>query len=501
MTSISNLPRPVGGGSLPSLKSNKRSIKNPFRRQQGPQPSVSASSSPPAYSSLPGDGNSTVAPSTTTKQKAASLFSWKSSGKMSWIGFGSLKGKSEMEKQEELARKGKGGLKSEVLPSSAERLKSTYKRRQNRHGVLEFEFQRPFIVELDESLPPETRESVQLGSLAEDDQQLPVRSTFTPSPVPPVTRELPPSASLNSTSSTGKTSRLPRITESSGLPRPSKLPQPTSIPSVEPSPDLTKDSFATQFPLPPARRPSSAELLVSASHPTRPTKTILSPARINSPPPNRFTSSNFPRPKNGPFTQSNPYPSSSRLPTPSPSIGSSRITTPSPVSSFSTAPLSPRSPSQTSVRKPISIPAKPRLSNSSPSPRIAAITNNANAVVSSNKEEEARNRTSWESEATVTRNSSASGASEDTVIASSPSSAMPFSDLKKRTTITVETVPPMKTATTGGRREANGRRTDKLERSKGGEVINDGERKSWEQEVEDMFSEERMKDLLIQLGI
>lgn len=420
---------------------------------------------------------------------------------MSWVGFSSLRGKSSTQKE----------AVHPELPSSADRLKSTWKRRQNRHGVLEFEFQPPFIVELDNSLPPQTREQVQLGSLAVSHSPVPPRSTFTPSPVPPVSprdprsRELPspvassapPSSSATliprppTTSTTG--SRLPRIPETSQLRQPSRVPQPS--PSVsnsaEPSPDLAKHTFSDKFPLPPVRRPSSAELVV----PPTTTKTLLSPPRnVSSPPPNRFTSSNLPRPKNGPYTASNPYPPSS--------TATSRLPTPS---------SSPRSPAQQpSLRKPISIPAKPRTSlasssTSSSSPRLTAITNNAIAVASAAAagSNEGNSRTSWDSFSTVTRSSSASGASEDTIIASNGNSP-PFSDLKKRgTPITVGTVPTLRERGTVGEAGVRKRESYRSESEKlrAGESISTEERKGWEKEVEEMFSEERMKDLLIQLGI
>ncbi|GAA5959498.1 hypothetical protein JCM3765_002347 [Sporobolomyces pararoseus] len=501
MTSVSNQShRPssiaVPGGGSSIRPSTKRSIKNPFRRQQSPPSSIQASS-PPAYSTLASDKQST-APS----KKATSLFSWKSGGsKMSWVGFSSLRGKSSTQKEEVHPE----------LPSSADRLKSTWKRRQNRHGVLEFEFQPPFIVELDNSLPPQTREQVRLGSLAVSPSPIPPRSTFTPSPVPPVsprdprTRELPspvPSSASSSSHSTlvprpatttAAGSRLPRISETSQLRQPSRLPQPSPSlsNSADPSPDLAKHTFSDKFPLPPVRRPSSAELVVSPT----PARTLLSPPRnVSSPPPNRFTSSNLPRPKNGPYTASNPYPPSltaaSRLPTPS---------SPSPRST----------PQQPSLRKPISIPAKPRTSlasssTASSSPRLTAITNNAIAVAAAAVagSNEGTSRTSWDSFSTVTRSSSASGASEDTIIASDGNSP-PFSDLKKRgTPITVGTVPTLRETATGGlgakRRESLRSESEKL---RAGETFSHEEKRGWEKEVEEMFSEERMKDLLIQLGI
>ncbi|GAA5837117.1 hypothetical protein JCM3766R1_006538 [Sporobolomyces carnicolor] len=501
MSSISHPQRPAsiaaasGTRSMPSLASQKRSIKNPFRRQQIP-PSSAGSLPPPAYSTLPPTAEDAFAPPPATKQKAASLFSWKSSGKMSWIGFSSLRGKSELAKQERQAQ----AATHPELPSSADRLKSTWKRRQNRHGVLEFEFQPPFLVELDESLPPQARESAQLGSL--EPSQIAPRSTYTPSPVPPIsprgprTRETPPPSAIPTprvptTTSTAPTpSRLPKISE-----RPLLIAQASTASSAEPSPELAKHTFSQQFPLPPARRPSSAELVSTSKPPVRPSKSLLAPPRANgsgATPPNRFTSSNLPRPKNGPYTASNPYPSMATTTPLAPRVGSPPTTT-------------------TTIRKPISIPARTSRPTSSSipsaSPRVVAITNSAGTLPPSSKRDEVereRVRTSWDSTATVTRSSSASGASEDTAVGGSAAS-IPVGDLRKRTTITVGSVPqPVFPTTTKRSHDVVAEKiATRMEsgRIQPGDAMTNDEKQRWEKEVEAMFSEDRMKDLLVQLGI
>jgi hypothetical protein len=58
----------------------------------------------------------------------------------------------------------------------------------------------------------------------------------------------------------------------------------------------------------------------------------------------------------------------------------------------------------------------------------------------------------------------------------------------------VGTIPTLQQA---GKRESK----EPVKLGKGESVSEEEERKGWEKEVEDMFSEERMKDLLIQLGI
>ncbi|GAA5876971.1 hypothetical protein JCM16303_006354 [Sporobolomyces ruberrimus] len=467
----------VGVGSATSTKPSRRTIKNPFRRNDPSSttrseiPSSASSPSvhpppPPAYSTLP-----VHAGTASGKPRAASLFSWKS-GKMSWAGFSSLRGKTSTfgpgEEQD-----GRGATTHPELPSSADRLKSTWKRRQNRHGVLDFEvYHPPFVVEIDSLAAPPTSASAPTTSVITQSfspsisQPFPARSTFTPSPVPPVSPRTPALAQLPSPNSTPRatTSRLPRISENTTRSTRPELNGPlgSTASSSQPSPDLVKHAFSDRFPLPPSRRPSSAELVNGppSGLPT-PTRTLLSPPRNL--PPNRLSSaSSLPRPKNGPYTPRNPYPAmtlTSRLPTPTPSVASTR-----------TASTGPRSPSQSSVRKPISIPARPRSS-----PRLAAVANSALA---------GDGRTSWDSMATVTRSSSASGGSDETVV--SPA------DLKNRTSLVV----PI----TAGNVPARETRPE-LERTRKEEDVSEEDRKRFEREVEEMFSEQRMQDLLIQLGI
>ncbi|GAA6006274.1 hypothetical protein JCM11491_002092 [Sporobolomyces phaffii] len=487
---LTGRPRPasvaIGGAPSAPGHTSKRSIKNPFRRQDRSSPTSLAAHAdpplssipPPAYATLPSSNRST-APS---KQRAASLFSWKS-GKMSWGGFSSLRGKADLEKEAKPAHP--------ELPSSADRLKSTWKRRQNRHGVLDFEvFHPPFVVELDDAIaPPTALDFTRTPSV------IPPRSTFTPSPVPPAsprspcTRDLPPAPVSPPRPAAGAgsaSSRLPRISETQRPPL-----QPSSSSSTTttlPSPELTKTAFSNQFPLPPARRPSSAELV--SAKPAGPTRSLLTPPQNL--PPKRYTSTGLPRPKNPPAVSSIP----SRLPTPSPSLVSTRsAASPVPPSSLSSSPLTTnparRPTSQTSIRKPISIPARPRSS-----PRLTALANSALSPVDvaavggrggggrGAGDGDARN--SWDSTTTVTVTRSSS-TSDDTVGAMSPI------DLKHRTSLVV----PVSKANAVVAHDAR----SQSERMRAGEVISDAERKRFEREVEAMFSEERMKDLLVQLGI
>lgn len=490
---------PGGTTTIPqSAKSRPRLSKNPFRRHENPS-MTPTSAPPPAYSSLADDHRSTL-----TSKKATSLFSWKSGGsKLSWV----WKGKTF---------RGEKSLAKEAvhpeLPSSADKLKSTWKRRQNRHGTLEFEMQPPFVVELDRSLPPQTRKHIQLGSLAVASHPQ-ARSTYTPSPGPavipkeafvgslplPVPPALSPSPAIaklvpRAPTTTPPNSRLPRIVETSQL---GQAPLPSPAISSEPSPDLAKHIFSDKFPLPPARRPSSARLVGSQPSPTPHLTHTTTSGSLPSKPPYRFISSSLPRPKNGPYTARNPYPLTN-----APSATKATRSLSPPITSPTSISISPRSTSQQSpsLRNLVLVPSKPSDPPSARSTRTNSVA--LKAVTSPTVQDEA-SRSSWDSSTTFARSSSASGASIDTIVAS-PGSVSPLSDLRKRTIITAGGIAPSADSReTASTRSVTTRQSYDHEprRSENEGAFDEKERLEWEKQVEEMFSETRMKDLLIQLGI
>ncbi|GAA5944266.1 uncharacterized protein JCM15063_006586 [Sporobolomyces koalae] len=476
------------GGYTESVSTRSKKLKNPFKRhpRTGSSDQTSAPSRlppPPAYSAHHAGTND--GPAASTHQKPASLFSW-NSGRVSWRGFGSLKGRGKTVDGDPA-----GQTKAHpALPSSSDRIMSTWKRRQNRHGVLEFEFQPPFVVELD---PPAHDSSRPPSRLPEPvGQPFPSRATYSPSPIPAVPLRPPeplyPSArpATDSPASSYRTApSLPRKPTEERLATLKAAPTSPASSSVQASPELDKHALSSEFPLPPARRPSSAELVKNANGsfatfanglPTVvpvPNKSLLSPPRTA--PTARYTSSNLPRPKNGPFTAANPYPApidahKSRLPIPS---TASTLTTSS----------SPRSSPRLSLRKPIQIPARPRGSPPASSARVSSLLNS---------DVEARPRTSWASSNTATRSSSVG--SDDTL--NSPRLATPI-DPRKRTSLVIPVVAvdpePSPTLETQDSEQGRTQRT--------GHVDTEEERRRFEREVEDEFSEKRMQDLLRELGI